>query len=74
MDDDDFVNNAFKKTSKPKRRSESFAELKKAVDEGYERFWSKPHRIKLRPQVIPFGYLDFSGDGEDEKRDSSDLT
>ena len=75
MDDDDFVPEPkFKKSSNKKKKSESFAELKRLIDEGYEYFWSQPHRIKLRPQKIPFGSLDFSGDGEDSREVSSGLT
>jgi len=64
----------FNKSSRSKKRGDTFADIKKAIDEGYERFWSAPHRIKLRPQCVPFGYLDFSGEGQDEQDCSSDLT
>ena len=75
MDDDDFVPKPRPKKSSSKiKKRESFAELKRLIDEGYEYFWSQPHRIKYRPQKIPFGYLDFSCDGEDDREVSSGLT
>lgn len=46
---------------------ESFSELKKLIDEGYERFWDAPHRRKMKPGKVSFGYFDFSGDAKDEK-------
>jgi len=58
-----------KKRSKhgPNKREESFSELKKLIDEGYERFWNAPHRRKLKPHKVAFGYFDFSGDAREEK-------
>ena len=58
------------------KNKESFRELKKMVDEGYERFWSKPHRIKMRPMSPSFGYIetrDFRSD-EDKQDEFNDLT
>tara|TARA_Y100000310_G_scaffold302975_1_gene340868 strand:+ start:2862 stop:3095 length:234 start_codon:yes stop_codon:yes gene_type:complete len=42
-------------------REDSFRELKKMVDEGYERFWNMPHRRHLRPQSPDHGSFLFSG-------------
>ena len=45
---------------KNNNKSESFEELKKLIDEGYERFWDVPHRRGLRPEKSAFGFIDFS--------------
>jgi len=46
----------------------SFTELKKLVDEGYEYFWSKPHRKMFRPESPSFGYMDIQ---DHEKKNKS---
>ena len=58
------------------KNKESFRELKKMVDEGYERFWSKPHRIKMRPISPSFGYIETKdfGSKEEKKDELNDLT
>ena len=69
---------AMKSTSGKKNKdNESFRELKKMVDAGYERFWSEPHRIKMRPQSPAFGFIetrDYSIINEDEDSEFNDLT
>lgn len=46
----------------------SFTEIKKLIDEGYERFWDAPHRKALKPKNANFGSLTF-GKGKDFKED-----
>lgn len=49
---------------KNNNKNESFEDLKKLIDEGYERFWAAPHRRGLRPDKFNFGYIDFSNPRE----------
>ena len=47
----------------------SFTEIKKLVDEGYEYFWSKPHRKMFRPSNPSFGYIDIQDHQKKESKE-----
>ena len=53
----------------------SFTEIKKLVDEGYERFWDAPHRKALKPKNCNFGAFSFGKqDSSNHYDDFDDLT
>lgn len=57
---------------KNNNNSESFEELKRLIDEGYERFWDAPHRRGQRPDKFNFGFLDFSKPKKNYEEDEFD--
>jgi len=52
-------------SGKPPPRDDSFRKLKEMVEEGYERFWQKPHRRMFKPNSPDFGCFDFSPTSQD---------
>ena len=56
-------------SGKASPREDSFREIKKLIDEGYERFWSKPHRIHMRPISADHGTFSFGSQSRKEDKD-----
>jgi len=59
-------------SGRPAPKEDSFRELKRLIDEGYEHFWSKTHRTHLRPINPDHGVFAFGSGYEEREREKKE--